>query len=183
MSHLSHEALWAYAANEGGSEELAKVKAHLEGCADCAKLLAQVTFAQGLLKPRGAPPPLSDVAARRIGAVLAEAAEAQAISSGPSAWFSWWKPLAFAAVAALLLFFLWPAKVEAPAPVAEPEHKPLPLDEPQGEAQVTSARKARGAEGALAKNQALKVGSNISTEAGGALCPTAPAPASRPSPR
>jgi hypothetical protein len=180
MSHLTHEALWAYVSGEGGAQELSAARAHLDGCADCRAQLQQVTFAQSLLKPRGAPPPLSDAAARRIGNVLAEAAEAEALKRmGWRSWFSW-RPLAVVAVAALLLWFLWPAKVEAPLPpVALPSlddardergaHQAEPLVEPQGEAQVTSARKAKLENGALAKSQVLKVGSKVSTEAGGAL--------------
>jgi hypothetical protein len=172
MSHLTHEALWAYVSREGGAQELSAAKAHLDGCADCRVQLQQVTFAQSLLKPRGAPPPLSDAAARRIGNVLAEAAEAEALKRlGWRSWFSW-RPLVVVAVAALLLWFLWPVKVEAPLPpvaLPAPEHQAEPLVEPQGEAQVTSARRAKLESGALAKSQVLKVGSKVSTEAGGAL--------------
>jgi ferric-dicitrate binding protein FerR (iron transport regulator) len=173
MSHLAHESLWAFAAGEGGARELAEIRAHLDGCPTCRAQLAQVEFAQKLLRPEGAPPPLSDASARRIGNVLAEAAEAQAVKR--MSWRAWWawKPLALAAVAALLLWFLWPAQPGPTPPVALPTpevvHQPEPLDEPQGEAQVTSARKAKLEDGALAKNQKLAVGAKVSTEAGGAL--------------
>ena len=170
MSHLSHEALWALASKQGTVD----AQAHVDACAQCKEQLAKVAFAQSmLLKPRPEAPPLSDVSARRIGNVLAEAAEAQAMKNlGWRGWWAW-RPLLFAVAAALLLFVFWPARVAAPLPPValptEPEHKAGPVVEAQGVAQVTSARKAKADDTTLAKNQSLKAGSKVSTEAGGAL--------------
>jgi FecR protein len=171
MSHLTHESLWAYASNEGAAQELTAARAHLDACAECAAALKKVQFAQSVLEPGLPVPPLSDAAAKRIGNALAEAAEAQAMKKLRFNFFSW-KPLALAAVTALLAWFFWPATpVEPPPEVAlpGPEHTPAPLVEPQGEAQVTSARKAKIEGGTLAKSQKLSAGTKVSTEAGGAL--------------
>lgn len=170
MSHLAHQALWAYAAGDGGAREMGEARAHLSGCDACRARLADVERAQAALGPRGAPPPLAEETARRIGDVLTRAAAEQAVKRlGWRGWWAW-KPLLFAAATALLLLALWPVRpVEAPLPpVAVPEKKDPPRG-PQGVALVTSARKARVETGPLGKNQSLAAGTRVKTEAGGAL--------------
>lgn len=190
MSHLTHEALWAWAAGEAGGEERARVQAHLELCGDCRAQLAQVQSAQALLaaQRQAEVPPLPDAAARRIAAVLGHAAEAhRAPAFEWPAWLTWRPVLLAAAAAALLAFFLWPRTApspqqQGPGPVVTPSPRalppgdttvvPIPQPAPPAApqlAQVTSARKAKGGGQPLAKDQRLTQGSTVTTERSGAL--------------
>lgn len=183
-AHLNRDALWDLAAQATLPAEL---QAHLTTCGDCQVQLAQVRQAQAVLKlnVRPAPPPLDPIAARRIGAVLKEAAEQEL---APKGWFTWLRAgWAFAAVAALVLAFLvWnqsqvsppptpiakkdtvaPAPVVAPTPqlaVTPEAPKSAPLL-----AKVTGATKAKSKDGKLQKAQTLAEGTQVATEAGGAL--------------
>lgn len=180
-AHLNRDALWELASS---AHLPADAQAHLSTCGDCQVLLAQVKQAQAVLALRPvAPPRLDPIAARRIGAILKEAAEKELAPR------SWWPRLgwAFAGVAAVVLAFLmWNqaqlspapmpiAKQEQPAPAAQPRlvevKPPVPSLQPRPKvlAKVTGAKKARSGEGKLLKTQTLAEGTQVVTEAGGAL--------------
>ncbi len=181
-AHLTRDSLWELASTPALPSA---TQAHLSTCGDCQVQLAQVRQAQALLQLRSAaaPPPLDPIAARRIGAVLKEAAEKQAESKS---WFRGYFGFALAGVAALFLaFFVW-RQVQTTPPL--PEHlakkdelvplpptqlaelpvPPAPVAKPLI-ARVTGARKASSQDGKLLKAQTVAQGSKVTTEAGGAL--------------
>jgi hypothetical protein len=188
-AHLNRDSLWELASAPSLPAEM---QSHLATCGDCQIQLAQVKQAQSLLQFRQAapPPPLNPIAARRIGAVLKEAAEEQL---QPKGWFGFslrgfgW---AVAGVAAIVLAILmWnqaqtsPApmpivKHEAPAPTPAPQlaekdpvapPAPVPQERPKLLAKVTGAKKAKSQDGKLLKTQTVAEGSQVATETGGAL--------------
>ena len=188
-AHLNCDNLWELATAANLPLEM---QAHLATCGDCQIQLAQVKQAQAVLQLRAVPPPpLNPMAARRIGAVLKEAAEQQL--QPKTGWFSFRLGWALAGVAALVLAILmWNqaqtapgpmpvAKHEVPAPVPAPQiaEAPAPapsvapqiVPEPRPKllAKVTGAKKARSQDGKLLKLQTVAEGSHVATEAGGAL--------------
>ncbi len=185
-AHLNRDSLWELATAANLPRE---VQAHLSTCGDCQVQLANVKQAQALLQLRASvPPPLDPIAARRIGAVLKEAAELQMQARGrwPFAFNFGWALAGLAA--AVLAVLLWTqaqtqpqpmpvARQEVPAPPtaapqvaqAPPLALPEPLARPKLLAKVTGAKKARSQDGKLLKMQTLAEGDQVSTAPGGAL--------------
>ncbi len=188
-AHLNRDALWDLASAANLPKDM---QAHLSTCGDCQVQLAQVKQARALLHFRAAPPPpLNPVAARRIGAVLKEAAEQQLQPKG------WW-PFSFsfgwavAGVAALVLaILLWnqaqlsppsmpiahqeapkpdaPQLAEKPKTLAPTPPNGVPDVRPKLLARVTGAKKAKSQDGKLLKAQTVAEGARVATETGGAL--------------
>ncbi len=188
MSHLSNESLWSVAREAPSGDD----QAHLAMCEQCRAELDNVKFAQGLLaEPPSPMPVLPEMSARRIGAVLRNAAEKQAERRESS----WWPfklspawlmaPLAAAALAFVAYELQLPvthesgpvpvvAKNEAPTKAENPVVAPAPVapSVPAKKivASVTSARNARmGSKAMLNKSQQLEEGSTVATSKGGVL--------------
>jgi hypothetical protein len=180
VSHLGAEALWNLAA----AAPEAEASSHLASCEECRAQLAKVQQAQRVLQLRPVVPPLNPIAARRIGAVLKEAAEQQLKPRG--GWFSARWALAGLA-AAVLAIWIWnqeQIQPPAPTPVAVREapppalpakvEPPLPVEVPKAPvpkllAKVTGAKRAKSQSFELLKSQTLTEGAQVKTEPGGAL--------------
>lgn len=179
MSHLAHDTVWGLARGDVMGDDARAAEAHLAGCPECRVALEDVRSAQVALALLPEAPPMPEALARRVGARLADAADAQAARRfGP-----WWRhllaPRLVLAVAAAALALIAaslltgapgqpPALLQSPITAAPPTAPPAPTPVALS-ATVTSARKATAAGAAATKAQALGEGATLATERGGSL--------------
>ena len=185
----SSEELWAYAKGELPAEEVARLEAELAASPAARAALADVEASLSVLSMLPPAPPMPDAMARRVGARLAEAVDAQ----GARSFTSWWRsllsvrvlvPVAAAAtvVTGLVVWQVRPVDgggggvvvaqpahpVEVPAPalpaVVVPPRPARPV-----KAVVASAKNAKLAGAALAPAQVVEAGATVSTSAEGSL--------------
>ena len=180
MSHLEHDTLWALARTELDNATAQTAHAHLAGCADCRVAFEDVQLAQQVLSVLPEPPPMPEQMARRVGASIAEAADAQAAKRFTSWWSSLFTPrfvLAAALGVVLVTVGAWllasatpqltqPAPIALPAPVPSP-FAPSPLVVPS--AKKLSATVASANKSTANKAQVLAEGATVTTQKGGSV--------------
>lgn len=184
MSHLEHDTLWALSRSELTADDAQAAKSHLAQCAECRVALEDVQLAQSVLSVLPEVPPMPEAMARRVGASLAEAADARAAKHFTSWWQSLFTPrFVFAAALATVLVIVgaWVlASINAPepsAPIATPTPAPLtpsPLPAPQVNPKPAPARKlsatvASAKKSSTSKSQVLAEGSTVATQSGGSV--------------
>ncbi len=174
MSHLEHDTLWALARTELDGAFAQTAQAHLASCADCRVAFEDVQLAQQVLSVLPEPPPMPEQMARRVGASIAEAADAQAAKSFTSWWSALFTPrfvLAAALGVVLVTVSAWllaPATPQPP-PIAlpAPSLAAAPLLPPPAKklwATVASAKKSTAN-----KAQVLAEGATVTTQKGGSV--------------
>ena len=194
MSHLEHDLLWSLARTELAEAEAQNARAHLSRCADCRVAFDDVKLAQQLLSVLPQVPPMPEQMARRVGASLAEAADARAAKSFTSWWQSLFTPgfilagalgVVLVAVAAWLLASATPQpqapvaiptpSLPAPSPLP-PAPVPLPVPNPApvavavaAPAKKLSATVASAKKSTTGKAQVLAEGTTVSTQKGGSV--------------
>lgn len=182
MARHEQEALWAFASEELGAEERARVAEHLAGCEDCTRKLAEVRQAQALLRTAREEEPAvrwSEVDERIQNAAARRLAGLERRPRWPWA-------LAPAALAAVLAFVLLrpvasppppdtavaareePPTAETPAPREEKETPPAPT--PVMATRVESAsgawlREPNAPERSLQAGTQLRAGASVRTRA------------------
>jgi hypothetical protein len=174
MSHVEHDTLWSLARGELSSAESAEAKTHLLQCPDCRVSYEDVQLATQVLRDLPEVPPMPEMMARRVGAELAEAADAQAARRFTSWWQSLFTPrFVFAAALGVLLvavgaYVLAGVTEPVPAPIALPTPAPAPTlpELPQKKLQVTVASASKSSTRAA---QVLSEGSRVSTQTGGSV--------------
>lgn len=172
MSHVEHDTLWSLARGELSSAESAEAKTHLLQCPDCRVSYEDVQLATQVLRDLPEVPPMPEMMARRVGAELAEAADAQAAKRFTSWWQSLFTPRFVFAAALGVLFVAAGAYVlagvtePAPAPIALPTPAPMMPELPQKKLQVTVATASKSSTKAA---QVLTEGSRVSTQKGGSV--------------
>lgn len=192
MKHLESETLWAFARGEAPADEATAMQAHLEGCAACRASLEDVRGALEVLEALPEAPEMPAAMARRVGAKLEEALDAQAASGLRAWWAGLFGPrLALAVAGALLaVVAVWGlmrpgAPPEAPIEVAgAPTPPPTPGSQPDAvvtptppgpvasekvRAVVASARRAAVGGRRATRAEALGEGAQVATRAGGSL--------------
>ncbi|MDP2272557.1 MAG: FecR family protein [Archangium sp.] len=179
MSHLEHDTLWALARTELDAAAAQNAQAHLAGCADCRVAFEDVQLAQQVLSVLPEPPPMPEQMARRVGASIAEAADAQAAKSFTSWWSSLFTPrfilaaamgVVLVTAAAWLLASTTPQPIP-PAPIALPVPSPAPAPAPLvgAPAKKLSATVASANKSTAKKAQVLAEGATVTTQKGGSV--------------
>jgi hypothetical protein len=185
MARHESEALWAFAAEELGAEERARVAEHVAGCQECTRKLEEVRQAQSLLRTVQEDVPevrWAQVDERLQGAAARKLARLERQPRWP------WALATVGALAAVLAFVvLWPVtrdpassatvavREEPPAPVKpEVREAPAPVVEPPPVLAVaTRVESVAGAwirepdapERSLAEGERLRQGSFVRTPA------------------
>ncbi|MDP1823984.1 MAG: FecR domain-containing protein [Archangium sp.] len=184
-NHLEHDTLWALSRAELNDAEAKHAEGHLAQCPDCRVSFEDVKLAQQVLMGLPEVPPMPEQMARRVGANLAEAADALAAKS----FTSWWQALftpRFVLAAALGLVLvaagawllaeatpppspvaLTPSPVERPPPLPTPV--PLPVDSARGERPRLSVTVASAKKSSASKAQVLNEGATVATQSGGSV--------------
>ena len=181
MSHLEHDTLWALSRAELTAAEAHAAKSHLTQCAECRVSFEDVQLAQSVLSVLPEVPPMPEQMARRVGAHLAEAADARAAKNFTSWWQSLFAPrFVFAAALATVLVIVgaWLlASLNAPEPTSPvatptpltPSPLPAPQLNPKPAAKKLLATVASAKKSTASKSQVLAEGSTISTQSGGSV--------------
>lgn len=171
MSHVEHDTLWSLARGELSQAETREAKAHLADCPDCRVSFEDVQTATQLLRQLPEAPPMPEGMARRVGAELAEAADARAARRFTSWWQSLFTPrfvfaAALGAVLVVAAAYLLAGATPDQAPHALATPQPAPAAPAARKLQVTvaSAKKATAS-----KAQVLAEGARVSTQKGGSL--------------
>ena len=186
MNHLEHDTLWALSRTELTEADAKAAEGHLAQCPDCRVSFEDVKLAQQVLLGLPEVPPMPEQMARRVGANLAEAADALAAKSFTSWWQSLFTPrfvlaaalgLVLVAAGAWLLAEatppaapvatvpLTPSGVEGPAPLPTP----VPLAPPLAVSKKLSATVASAKKSTTSKAQVLNEGATIATQSGGSV--------------
>ncbi len=182
MSHLEHDTLWALSRSELTAAEAQAAKAHLTQCAECRVSFEDVQLAQSVLSVLPEAPPMPEQMARRVGASLAEAADAQAARNFTSWWQSLFTPrFLFAAALATVLVIAgaWmlasvnapepSSPIATPTPALTPSPLPAPQVNPRPAARKLTATVASAKKSTASKSQVLAEGSTVSTQSGGSV--------------
>lgn len=168
MASHETEALWAFAAEELGAEERARVAEHVAGCQECTRKLEEVRQAQALLRTVQEDVPAvrwTEVDERVQSAAARKLARLERQPRWP------WALATVGALAAVLAFLvLRPATPESPqvAPVAVREESPAPIKDAApindtGPVIATRVENASGAQlrGADDQERALVAGEQL----------------------
>ena len=197
MTHLEHDILWSFARTELDEMQSKAARVHLEECAECRVALEDIQVAQSVLSALPDVPPMPEPMARRVGASLAEAADAQVAKTFTSWWQSLFTPrFVFAAALGLVLVTAgaWllaqlpsgpvteqpqqPTQLATPTPAPAPAPAALPAPQPEQLAKtpspVTPVKKlsvtvASAKKSTATKSQVLAEGSTVSTQSGGSV--------------
>ncbi len=187
MTHLEHDILWSLARTELDEMQSKAARVHLDECAECRVALEDIQIAQSVLMALPAVPAMPEPMARRVGASLAEAADAQVAKRFTSWWQSLFTPrFVFAAALGLVLVTAGayllaevteqpqtPTPIALPTPTPVPAPAPIPAPQP-GQLAKTPAKKlsvtiASAKKSTASKSQILAEGSTISTHTGGSV--------------
>jgi hypothetical protein len=186
MTHLEHDILWSLSRTELDEMQTKAARVHLEECAECRVALEDIQIAQSVLSALPDVPAMPEQMARRVGAQLAEAADAQVAKRFTSWWQSLFTPrFVFAAALGLVLVTAGayllaevteqpqtPTQIALPSPTV-PAPNPIPAPQPQQLAK-TPAKKlsvtvASAKKSTASKSQVLAEGSTVSTHSGGSV--------------
>ena len=168
MKRHDETLLWQYAARELDAEEGALIEHHLSECVECRERLLDVRQARLVLQDAQAPRPLVEWA--RVDVGISQLVEARLLRQARASRWGWRLPLAFAAVAAVVLVVASTAKLDFSALVRPAEVAVAPAAvEPTG-AQVEQALGLSrvGAELSIARaGERLAAGEVLRTAVGG----------------